>query len=305
MADLHPDLARLLQRYEQLVADAAAGAISGADAYGLLAQLSVTDGSGAVWSMDDEGQFVRRRTPLEQPERVPPGLFASGTMPRTTPFAQAGPAQQAPADRAPMWSEPPLQQGAPAQQMPPRSEQLPFVDPSPLAANAGESFVRHSSPTAPSFLRALLARFSGRWHTLGVVIAVLFASTLAALTRGDAPQGQSPTTSAAPPTTTVVISALPTSDDLSRVQAALTAGDLSVLADGGAGDPTGAQAAAWRSYAGQGAVFSGAQVVEEAGVMRQLATLTAPTWAQSLTFKVVWAQRDGVWVLAGWPERVS
>lgn len=300
MADLHPDLARLLQRYEQLVADAAAGAISGADAYGLLAQLSVTDAAGAVWSMDDEGQFVRRRNPLEQPERVPPGLFASGGMPQTTPFAQVNPAHG-----APTWSEPPRRNEAPAQPMPPRSEQLPFIEPSPIAANAGESFVRHSSPTAPSVLRTLIARFSGRWYTLGVVIAVLFVSTLAALTRGDAPKAVPPTTTAAAPATTVVPSGLPAIGDLGRVQAALTAGDLSVLADGGAGDQTGTQAAAWASYAGQSAVFTGAQVVEEAGVLRQLATLTAPTWAQPLTFKIVWVQRDGVWILAGWPERVS
>jgi hypothetical protein len=300
MADLHPDLARLLQRYEQLVADAAAGAISGSDAYGLLAQLSVTDAAGAVWSVDDEGQFVRRRTPIERPERVPPGLFAGGTMPAIgAPQLQPSQALDTPA-----WAAAPRNHDQPRRAAQPSFEPLPFNEPSPLSANAGESFVRHSSPTVPGVLSALTSRFSGRWHTFGVVVAVLFAISLAALTRGSAPREVVSTTVAAP-ATTVAISAAPTAEDLLRVHAALIAGDLSVVADGGVSDPTGTQAAAWKAFAGQGTMLAGAQVIEEAGVLRQLATLTAPTWPQPQVFKIIWVQRDGVWALAGWPERVS
>jgi hypothetical protein len=341
MADLHPELARLLDRYQQLVADASAGAVSGQDAYALLGQLSVTDASGAVWGIDDEGAFVRRRNPNEAPERVPPGLFATSVIPQqqspVMPAAQpAQPMSQPmgqPMAQPAMMRRPvmPVAQGVPQDGQPgvmmpgsnmpdpravsPQREQRMDTSGQPgLSQNSGADFVRHRSDTRPSLVDTTKARLEGRGATIAVFSVILVALVLGAATRGDMPQVSAAATTVVGSQTTIaagaanavpVVSVTPTDADITRVFAALTAGDASVLIDGGATDPTGTQTSAWTAYGTAGASIRGEPAAANGAVQLQLLTIYNTDGAAVATYRATWVQQAGIWALVGWPERLS
>lgn len=98
---MHPDLAALQARYDELAAGARENHISVDDAASTLNNLTVTDGSGAVWRMDMYGAFLRSEFPgapaqpadpagfVDHQMRPDPGL-ATGTNP-DYPFANTTP----------------------------------------------------------------------------------------------------------------------------------------------------------------------------------------------------------------------
>ena len=338
MADLHPELARLLERYQRLVADAAAGAVSGQDAYGLLSQLSVTDASGAVWGIDDEGTFVRRRNPNEAPERVPPGLFAASVIPQqlhtppkqshSMPAPQLAPVQmpsvaQQPLTRPAQWATQSEQSGVmmpDSNMLDPRAsydqpaQQMGMNGQSDLSQNSGADFVRHRSDSRPSFKDVTKARLEGRGATIAVFCAIGFALILGAATRGDmpSPTASASTTIAGAPdvadvATTVAapIATPPSEADVTRIFAALIVGDLSVLADAGASDSTGTQRAAWMAYGLYDTALRGDPAAANGDVQLQLVSVTRPDNTVVASYRARWVMQAGVWTLAEWPERLS
>jgi hypothetical protein len=87
---LHPELARLLGEYERIVDAVTAQTMSFDQARELLGLMAVSDPAGAVWSLDEEGNFTRRATPELPPERTDPALFGQPASSPTQPGAPMG-----------------------------------------------------------------------------------------------------------------------------------------------------------------------------------------------------------------------
>lgn len=91
--EMHPDLVKLRAQYERIVADYTAGHLDDETAKHSLLSMGVFDASGARWSINLDGMFVRQRSPQAPVEVVNPTMFA---------YVQSGGAPQP--GRAP-WEE--------------------------------------------------------------------------------------------------------------------------------------------------------------------------------------------------------
>jgi hypothetical protein len=283
MGQLPVELLRLRERYEQLVADASTGVLSREDAYALLSQLTVIDGSGAQWGLDDEGSFTCRRNPSEAPVVTNPGSFAPANMPMAQPAPQPMPAGSA--------------------------TSLPrAAEPSQLSIKDTPDFARHTSPDRESRIAPLLAAITSRPGPIAVASLILVALTLSAVTRGSRQEvvAVPATTLSATPTTPMPTTGdsagVPVLVDVSRVVMALgtdpvTAGTVIV---GGVVDPV--QVVEWRSLQASGLLIKVLSTTP--------GTPVTQVWAgvdqygmQSATFSVAWVLDAGVWKLQAWPAK--
>lgn len=103
--NLHPDLEALAARYRDLHAAASAGHITPDDALATLNGLSVTDGTGAVWKINHNGEFTRAQFAGAPTAVSDPGAYVGPETVTSNPETGAfnvGP-QQAPT--SPTWDE--------------------------------------------------------------------------------------------------------------------------------------------------------------------------------------------------------
>lgn len=285
MGQLPVELLRLRERYEQLVADASTGVVSREDAYALLSQLTVIDGSGAQWGLDDEGSFTCRRNPSEAPVVTNPGSFAPANMLMTQPAA-------------PM---------TPAGLTVPRSQ---AAEPSQPSIKDTPDFTRHTSPDRESRITPLIAAVTARPGPIAVAGLVLVALVLSTVTRGSRHEvvaASAPTTVAVTPTTPLPatgpeLAAAPALTDVSRVVMALgtdpvTAG-TAIL--GGVADPV--QVVEWRSLQASGLLIKVLSTTPGMPVTQVWAGVDQ-YGLQKVTFSVAWVLDAGVWKLQTWPAK--
>ena len=74
--EMHPDLVKLRAQYERIVADYTAGHLDDDTAKHSLLSMGVFDASGARWSINLDGMFVRQKSPQAPVEVVNPTMFA-------------------------------------------------------------------------------------------------------------------------------------------------------------------------------------------------------------------------------------
>ncbi len=74
--EMHPDLVKLRAQYERIVADYTAGHLDDETAKHSLLSMGVFDASGARWSINLDGMFVRQKSPQAPVEVVNPMMFA-------------------------------------------------------------------------------------------------------------------------------------------------------------------------------------------------------------------------------------
>lgn len=77
----HPNLQFLLQQFDHLYDAVEGGAISRESALTQLGRLQVPDGTGALWGVDAEGNFIRRAHPDAPPQLADPSQFVEARMP--------------------------------------------------------------------------------------------------------------------------------------------------------------------------------------------------------------------------------
>ncbi len=291
MARLPEELQRLKDRYEQLVADATAGAISREDAYRLLAQLTVIDSAGCQWGINDDGAFTRRRNPAEAPAVTNPGAFA--------PAAAAVPAAYA----------------TPPQARTPQPEPEPFEMPAverSMDDDGGRRIAKPFERSAPERssrkFDAVQAAVLKRPATLAVAVLVLASLVLSYCSRdGGSRTGSTPTSSmaatlpqAVQPSMPQPLPAAPSEQDALGAFAALST-DASTAAGvivGGVADPVaGAQ---WSGFRALGYRFAAEPMATGSSTQRWI--LTNAQGTQQLVFFVSWVADAGVWKLAGWPQ---
>jgi hypothetical protein len=288
MGQLPIELVRLRERYEQLVADASSGAIGRDDAYRLLAQLTVIDGHGAQWGLDDEGGFTRRMNPSEQPTAANPGAFV--------------PLGTAPVVRQEVIQPVPVQPSTP-QQVP---VQTPHSMPGP-SIKGEPDFTRHVLHERTDRLVAVkkvVASYPGAAIVAGLLVTALLLSVV---TRGSrqtpAPKAPTTTASAATPSTGVV-PATPTGEDVARVIAALGT-DPVTAATVVIGPQNPVEVAQWKGLLASGLRFEALpapSVPAGSPVAQQWAAFDAAGIQQAI-FAVAWVRDGDTWKLQGWPVR--
>jgi hypothetical protein len=285
MGQLPIELKRLRERYEQLVADAASGAIGRDDAYRLLAQLTVIDGHGAQWGLDDEGGFTRRQNPSEQPAAANPGAFvAAGVDPPTRRPDKVFQRRDA--------TPKPLPDAQP--------------QPAPLKLIKEEpDFTRHThSERVSKFsrVRSLLAAQPSTAIVAGLVVTSLL---LSGVTRGSRSTGAKAVVTTTTVSSASVAPGMPVPDDVNRVVSALGSDPLTAASviSGAPQDPV--QVAQWKGLLASGmtiTVISSAGGEQGAPVTQQWAAVDAAGQQQAV-FDVEWMTEAGVWKLQGWPLR--
>lgn len=92
--EMHPDLVKLRAQYERIVADYTAGHLDDDTAKHSLLSMGVFDASGARWSINLDGMFVRQKSPQAPVEVVNPTMFAyvhsgGATQPGRAPWEEA------------------------------------------------------------------------------------------------------------------------------------------------------------------------------------------------------------------------
>lgn len=122
---MHPELVRLEEQYNRLIDDCQAGHISYEQALSALEHLTVIDGEGSEWGIDEFGHFFRRRIPGAPPEVCDPSLFIPSQLPSR------------PGGAVPVWDNPDLMS-------PPGA---PQSGPGPVMGWGGES--GHGAPVGP------------------------------------------------------------------------------------------------------------------------------------------------------------
>lgn len=315
MGRLPDELGRLKQRYDQLVADANKGLISREDAYKLLGQLTVIDAAGALWGLNDEGQFTRRRNPAENAEVTHPGAFAPVSMPmaeRGEVHNQVPPAREVamPVDGAPQSGRKGIKSRI--ADITDRRRQAPAEPVQPFGAQEeaqtgriATPFSRHTTnqrqrQVAP-FVKAVLAR-PGTAAVAGLIVVSLVVSLV---TKGGAVPLESGDTAAA---TTAPFNNGPSSADVQRVVLALQSGPqaaLGVIAPGSVEPVAVAEASGeWATHAAAGLLVTPSQPLPGAGVFQQQWELKDSSGTVVVAYSVTWAQQAGAWILTALPARI-
>ena len=283
--NIHPDLVRLRAQYERIVADYTAGNLDDESAKAALLSMRVFDASGAAWGINLDGMYVRQRSPQEQPEVVPPTLFA---------IQQTGGAPQP--GRAP-WEEA-REAGVPFAK--------PVIDPGPPGPSALERAGEKLKERAGALSGGRISGIVSKNKITLIVAAVLVVLLVVAKSAGGDDETvvtASPTSSV--PNTSVVSTSSPVVA-LPDAQAVLSS--LEVLknrqaAVGSLGDAGSLQSAFWAGLPGGGFLVEVKAIdASQTGATASLAVKDSATGVEVGVVGVALVLDGGSWRVAAWPD---
>lgn len=287
---LHPELDRLGQHYQKVVADYNAGSISYQQALEAIASATAIDADGYVWSIDPStGQFVKSK-PGASPRPADPTEFALRRVEDAPPGFPGG------LGGLPDFGD---FDGFDAGQQ----RRLPTEDDRPGASAEKGLFGAVKARLLAKENRRTMAIFAA-------AVLVVFAVSLARKDQGeDVVIPETPTTQDGFAATTVVgqDTPLPTGDDISRVLSALASGEpetaASAVAKPGDRLATAYNVALFHGFYRTGLVVrSGPPAETGDGTVLSTLELVDTDGKVLSTVRARWVQSDGTWKLAVWPD---
>lgn len=301
-APLHPELAALEAQYNRLIDDYEAGHLTYDQARGLLASLSTVDGGGAVWGMDENGEFVRTR-PGGTAEVVDPAHFVAAQLPprpAAPPWANGGDLLSPP--QLPGTGRPAGGGGFAAGRARSIAE---AEDPAgPLARHLPGGL----GPKASAFFAKNRTTLLIAGAAL-VLLAVLAPGRPAKPVTGGVPVATTvaggPATTLAPLPGEAPAAAVPNPEQMQQALNALAGRDTAraVLAEPGDDATVAWRVAQYAGFASAGLqVRTGPAAPDGQAAVSRVEVVDAATGAAVAVGRARWVTRDGRWLLAAWPE---
>ena len=250
---LHPELARLQERYNEVLDQHEAGNLSYEDALISVQAMSVIDGSGYAWIVDPESGGFLRATPGDAPYPADPSQFTPAQIPTkgSAPWASQQDLMRPPAvqSQVPGGFDNYVEQPQPS--FAPRTQRLPSDDEprkAPRRQDKGAPRKQLSIPSLPNIQVPQFVRQNRRMVIVaGVVVAVLALVMFTKPDQGEPsipaspetfPPATAPVVSVPPvdattapvPTVAPAASNVPSEELIYKVLAAISSGDRNAMA---------------------------------------------------------------------------
>lgn len=302
--NLHPDLARLLDHFDAVMASYEAQQMTDTQAEASIASATTIDALGWVWSIDPHEAVFMRARPGEAPEPADPAAFAVPQIP--------GPDLNAPTIDQGFYGP-----GASQESLVVPPTQSIYGDPvvaetkrGPLTAILSRLpfRTRRTRTRGESALGAKLAA-----HKRFLLIGALCLAAIVGISNfagSNEPAGSTIPTDTTVPVTTTIPVAGPAADVVVAALGELTSGDpvraQAVVVEALDANQAAIRAAALRGFHAEGTVrlVVGGDAVAADGAVTQTLNMVAPDGAVLGTVEVLWVQQSGTgtWQLATWPR---